>query len=366
MADVGTAAPGRPAERSSAGSSSAERILIADQDADRPRWAPDGKRFAFLSTKEGGSQVWIAEFDGAAGTVTAAHKLTSIATEAGGELWSPDGKNILFTSDVYPECDGEPAAETDCNAKKLKEAEAVEGQSADLRPSALSPLECLQGRQAQSHLRRFRPRLPTSGDMSDSRRNIELVQTPPRDLTPGDYDAPVFSLGGQDDYAFSPDGQEICYASNHDKNPAASTNNDLWIVPVSGRRQAQEHHRRQSRQRHVAALFPRWPLHRLPRPAASGIRERPLPPDALRPQDGREEESDGESRPLGRERLRGRRTRSASISCTNQRAKPPSGFVRDRSGPSSQTVTVDGDPEGDCRRTNDFRRVQRRWLRIRR
>jgi dipeptidyl aminopeptidase/acylaminoacyl peptidase len=55
----------------------------------------------------------------------------------------------------------------------------------------------------------------------------------PRDLTPGDYDAPVFSLGGQDDYAFSPDGQEICYASNHDKNPAASTNNDLWIVPVN-------------------------------------------------------------------------------------------------------------------------------------
>src|ERR1035438_4348188 len=25
-----------------------EREIIADQDADRPRWAPDGKRFAFL------------------------------------------------------------------------------------------------------------------------------------------------------------------------------------------------------------------------------------------------------------------------------------------------------------------------------
>jgi len=59
-----------------------------------------------------------------------------------------------------------------------------------------------------------------------------VAPSAPRDLTPGDYDAPVFSLGGQDDYAFSPDGQEICYASNHDKNPAASTNNDLWIVPV--------------------------------------------------------------------------------------------------------------------------------------
>ena len=60
-----------------------------------------------------------------------------------------------------------------------------------------------------------------------------IVLLLPRDLTPGDYDAPVFSLGGQDNYAFSPDGQEICYTSNHDKNPADSTNNDLWIVPVN-------------------------------------------------------------------------------------------------------------------------------------
>ena len=65
-----------------------------------------------------------------------------------------------------------------------------------------------------------------------SRKENLRVRAVDIDLTPGDYDAPVFSLGGQDDYAISPDGQEICYASNHDKNPAASTNNDLWIVPV--------------------------------------------------------------------------------------------------------------------------------------
>src|SRR5579864_8402813 len=99
-ANVGTAAPGRPAEQSSAGSPAAERILIADQDADRPRWAPDGKHFAFLSTKEGGSQVWIADFDGTMAMVTGVHKLTSIATEASGELWSPDGRSEEHTSEL--------------------------------------------------------------------------------------------------------------------------------------------------------------------------------------------------------------------------------------------------------------------------
>src|SRR5262249_51834389 len=33
---------------------------------------------------------------------------------------------------------------------------------------------------------------------------------------------------------FSPDGQEICFTSNHDKVEATSTNNDLWIVPING------------------------------------------------------------------------------------------------------------------------------------
>src|SRR5437764_1367200 len=100
---------------------SKEKEIISDHDADRPRWAPDGKRFAFVSTKENGSQIWIADFDDATGTATAKHRLTNVASEADGELWSPDGKNILFKSDVYPECDGTPEAEAECNAKKLDE-----------------------------------------------------------------------------------------------------------------------------------------------------------------------------------------------------------------------------------------------------
>jgi len=256
---VSHVSPGLRDMGTSAGSK--EKEIISDQDADRPRWAPDGKRFAFVSSNENGSQIWIADFDGTTGTVTAKHRLTDMPTEADGELWSPDGKNILFKSDVYPECEGAPEPEAECNAKKVEERKnskvkaqifthllyrhwnaykegkrthlfvvpadgcgtAHVGAGALTRPAERSS--------AESNEQGSPARVGAAGPTRDEERSASCSVF--RDLTPGDYDAPVFSVGGQDDYAFSPDGQEICYASNHDPEPAISTNNDLFAVPVN-------------------------------------------------------------------------------------------------------------------------------------
>ena len=60
-----------------------------------PRWSPDGRVLAFISSREGGAQIW--RFVPDSGTLT---RLTSVATGVSDIIWSPTGKEIAFTTDV--------------------------------------------------------------------------------------------------------------------------------------------------------------------------------------------------------------------------------------------------------------------------
>ena len=66
------------------------------------------------------SKYGLADFDPATGATSNAKKLTAIATEADNAKWSPDGKSIVFTSAVYPDCPAITMADFDtgnkCNA----------------------------------------------------------------------------------------------------------------------------------------------------------------------------------------------------------------------------------------------------------
>ena len=88
------------------------QLTRGDGSDTRPRWSPDVKSLAFISTRGGNSQVWILPLDGGD-----PRPLTSLSTEADGVTWATHGDTLLFTSQVYPDCLDEA-----CNAQRLKEA----------------------------------------------------------------------------------------------------------------------------------------------------------------------------------------------------------------------------------------------------
>jgi dipeptidyl aminopeptidase/acylaminoacyl peptidase len=175
-------------------------------------WSPDGKKFLFISSRGGSSQVWVADFDSTSGIVMGEpRKITNISTEADGAIWSPDGKNIVFVSEVYPECTTDA-----CNKSKDEEHA-----NSKVKAMVFTRLFYRHWNHYTSLKRSHLFLVPAEGGIAT-------------DLTPGDHDVPPFSLGGQDNYAISPDGHEVAFTSNRDAVEAISTNNDIFTVPIGG------------------------------------------------------------------------------------------------------------------------------------
>jgi dipeptidyl aminopeptidase/acylaminoacyl peptidase len=85
---------------------------LADQ-AERPRWSPDGKRIFYTS----GGQVWSMDPDGAA-----PKQITKLSTGAADHIVSPDGKTLLVHGDVYPSCaTADNILDDPCNAHMADE-----------------------------------------------------------------------------------------------------------------------------------------------------------------------------------------------------------------------------------------------------
>jgi dipeptidyl aminopeptidase/acylaminoacyl peptidase len=174
---------------------------------ERARWSPDGKKLAFLSGRDGNTQVyWISLSGGEAS------RLTSLSDGADNELWSPDGKTIAFVSRVYPDC-----ADDACNAKR--DADKAKSKA---RARIYTKLLYRHWTQWWDGKRSHLFSVAADGGV-------------PQDLTPGaDYDVPPFNLGDPEAIAYSPDGQELAFTANTDKDEALSTNNDIFVVPVKG------------------------------------------------------------------------------------------------------------------------------------
>src|SRR6266496_2470629 len=202
------------------------RLNQTPNHEERPRFSPDGKRLIWTSKATDPTQIWMCDFDSNAGALTGKpHQVTEISTGADGGIWSPDGKNIVFVSAVYPDCKDDACnKQRDEELKKSKVKAKIFSRLFYRHWTAFTEFK-------RSHLFVQSVEAPVSGAGIGTAAGT--AATTPRDLTPGDHDVPPFSLGGQDMYAISPDSQEIAYTSNIDEVEATSTNSEIFTVPIA-------------------------------------------------------------------------------------------------------------------------------------
>jgi dipeptidyl aminopeptidase/acylaminoacyl peptidase len=200
---------------------SEEKALTASSAGEsRGRFSPDGKQISFLTARDGGQQVWLASFDTATGAMGEPRQLTHIATEADNATWSPDGKHILFSSAVYPEC----SAGTGGGAVAGVDEDGCDKRKDDAQKQSKVKAQIF------THLL-YRHWNAFTGD---KRSHLFLASAEDggfRDLNPGDTcDVPPFSLGEPDGWDLSPDGHEIAFEEKKVDDPALSTNVDIFTL----------------------------------------------------------------------------------------------------------------------------------------
>ena len=165
-----------------------------------PRWSPDGRVLAYISTRDGTAQIWQLPVRGGEPV-----RVTSVPGGISDFWWSPSGKAYFYTADVDWPAESE-----------LKRREGPYTTQARLWTDLMYRHwnEFRAGR--RQHLFRLE-----AGDSSGA------------DITPLDRDVPTLALGGRD-VAFSQFGTEVAVVFNPDTALALSTNNDIFVMGPDG------------------------------------------------------------------------------------------------------------------------------------
>jgi len=174
------------------------RQLSGGPGSDRqPRWSPDGKTLAFVSTRDSGAQVWVLPIGGGD-----ARKVSHVPDGVSDPLWLPDGSGLLVVSDMkWP-----PNQEIDQrNGQYPTDARIWTGLMwrhwDDWRAGK------------RQHL--FR---------------VDMATGKATDLTPVDHDVPAIATSGDGDVTVSPDGKDILVAMHGDSTVADNTNVDIYVI----------------------------------------------------------------------------------------------------------------------------------------
>ena len=169
----------------------ARPLLPSGWNATTPRWSPDGKSIAFISTHEGTHGIWVTSLNRAAPRLIATVRETNFFITYAGEsfAWSPDSRMIAFVTASEDETDG---------------------------PSDPRVIDRIQ----------YKARTALADQLRTHIWITDIDSPQPRQLTSGSFYDHALS--------FSPRGDEIAFLSNHETDPDALNNSDIFAVNLQG------------------------------------------------------------------------------------------------------------------------------------
>jgi dipeptidyl aminopeptidase/acylaminoacyl peptidase len=234
------------------------------------RWSPDGKALYFISGRTGGlDQVYRTD---AAGET--AVQVTKAPFDVGAFKIAPDGKTIVISQAVFPDCDT-----LDCTKDKLAAKGALKTTGVVYDKLFIRHWDAWNDG-LQNHL--YALKLDEAG----------IATGAPVALMNGfNGDAPTKPFGGDEDFAITPDGKSVVFSAKPaDREESWSTNYDLWRVPLDGSAKPEPTHRGQQGHGFPAQLLAGRQDHGLAGHEAPGLRGRPHgdhdPRDAKAPRRG--------------------------------------------------------------------------------
>lgn len=172
-----------------------------------PFWDKDENGFYFISSRAGSYQVFYMPMNGGE-----PKQITDYFTNVSDPKLSPDGNYIVFSASVFPECEGDE----NCNLKIRN--------GLDNGPVQAYIADSL-----------FLRHWTEYNDGSFTHIIVyDISNDSYKDITPGYWNSPAFSAGGGGEYDISPDSKEVVFTSKRVKNPASSTNVDLFTVNIDG------------------------------------------------------------------------------------------------------------------------------------
>lgn len=184
-----------------------QQVLGGDWNVSRPRWSPDSRRLAFIASRGEQSGLWVMSLrERQTPRFVVAVRSTNFHLPYAGEsfAWSPDSRRLAYINATEEAPDNAAATGATADAARARRDD----------PRIVSRIQ-------------YKSRTSFSDTLRTHVWLTDVDEPAPRQLTSGQYYDHAL--------AWNPRGEEIAFLSNHEPDPDAVNNSDIFAVSLDGR-----------------------------------------------------------------------------------------------------------------------------------